>query len=97
MLNASRIDNSPVALLEASAAGLVIISTRAGGIAETYTDGRNALLVEPGDWRGLAAAVDRVLGSPLFAQEIVNAAEIEIARASDWYGVSKPLYEAYAV
>ena len=48
LLNASRVDNFPGSLLDASAAGLAVVSTNAGGIPFIYTDGENALLVEVG-------------------------------------------------
>jgi glycosyltransferase involved in cell wall biosynthesis len=50
----------PVALLEAMAQGLAIVSTTAGGIGEVLTTGVDALLVEPGDSRALAEALASV-------------------------------------
>ena len=69
-INASRVDNFPGALLEASAAGLPIVSTCAGGIPFLYEHGKNALLSEPGDWQRLAAAVEEVLASPSLAMKL---------------------------
>jgi len=94
LLNASRVDNFPGALLEASAAGLVVVSTGAGGIPFIYQDGINALLVEPGDWEGLARAVEKVLTEPALASKL-TAAATAVVRKSDWKEVRKPLYEAY--
>ncbi|ATE62293.1 glycosyltransferase [Thauera sinica] len=53
-----------VSLLQASAARVPIIASRAGGMPEAVRDGVNGLLVEPGDMRQLAGAMDRLLGDP---------------------------------
>lgn len=46
---------------EAMAAGLPIIGSHAGGIAEVVVDGQNGLLVSPGDTIELAAALRRLM------------------------------------
>ncbi len=50
-----------VSLLQAAAAGLPIIAARAGGVPEIVEDGRNGLLVAPGDVMALAEAIQRLL------------------------------------
>ncbi|MGD0735515.1 MAG: glycosyltransferase [Terracidiphilus sp.] len=50
----------PLVLLEAMAAGLPIVSTRAGGVEEAAVDGKNAWLADPGDANGLAQAMIRM-------------------------------------
>ena len=93
-VNASTVDNFPGALLEASAAGLVIVTTGAGGIPFIYDHGRSAWLVETGDWRGLAAGVDHVLRNPAAALEMTSTAR-RVALACDWPEVRKQLFDAY--
>jgi L-malate glycosyltransferase len=93
-VNASRVDNFPGALLEASAAGLAIVSTGAGGIPFIYENRKSALLVHPGDWQGLAEAAEELLQSPSLASRLIAEAAT-IARACDWVEVRKPLYVAY--
>jgi len=63
-LNTATIDNSPVSVLEAMAAGLAIVSTKVGGLTHLLTHEHNALLVPPGDADAMAAAVRRVLREP---------------------------------
>jgi glycosyltransferase involved in cell wall biosynthesis len=53
-----------VALLEAAAAGLPIIATRAGGMPEIVRDGENGLLTPPGDVQALVKALEAMLGDP---------------------------------
>lgn len=47
----------PISLLEAMAAGLPVVATRAGGVEEAVVDGQNAYLADPGDSNGLAQAM----------------------------------------
>jgi L-malate glycosyltransferase len=93
-LNASLIDNFPGALIEASAAGLVVVSTDSGGIPYIYENGKTALLAKPGDWRTLGLAVQKLLSSPALALNLANAA-LAVARACDWREVRESLYVAY--
>lgn len=58
----------PVAILEAMAAGLPVVSTRAGGVEEAAVDGQNAYLVAPGDAAGLAEAMIRMANAPDWAR-----------------------------
>lgn len=53
-----------IILLQASAAGIPIVATRAGGIPEAVSDGENGLLVAPGDPAELADALTTVLSDP---------------------------------
>lgn len=50
-----------VSLLQAAAAGVPIVASRAGGLPEAVADGRTGLLVPPGDVTALAAAIDGLL------------------------------------
>jgi glycosyltransferase involved in cell wall biosynthesis len=94
LLNASRVDNFPAALLEASAAGLLVVSTCAGGIPFIYENGKTAFLVAPGDWSGLSSALEQAARSPSLAMEMTKNAR-QLACACDWKEVRKALYEAY--
>ena len=54
-------EGSPLALLEAMAAGKAIVATRVGGVPEIVEHGRTGLLVPPRDADARAAALARVL------------------------------------
>lgn len=57
-------DGIPVALMEAMAVGLPVVSTRVSGIPELVVDGVTGLLAEPGDSTGLANAIARAHSEP---------------------------------
>ncbi len=59
-----RNEGQPLVVLEALAAGLPIVSTRHRGIPDTVREDREALLVEPGDVEGFAAALARMAEDP---------------------------------
>lgn len=50
-------EGMPMAILEAFACGVPTIATRLGGMREMIDDGRNGLLVAPGDSAGIATRV----------------------------------------
>lgn len=53
-LNASRIDNQPLSILEAFACGLPVVTTNAGGIPDIVTDGETGFVVAVDDHQALA-------------------------------------------
>jgi glycosyltransferase involved in cell wall biosynthesis len=52
-------ENFPHTVVEALAVGTPVLATSTGGVGEVLYDGRNGLLVPPGDADGLAAAMRR--------------------------------------
>jgi colanic acid/amylovoran biosynthesis glycosyltransferase len=54
-------DGIPVALMEAMACGVPVISTRLSGIPELVEDGKGGILVAEKDPRGLCTAITRLL------------------------------------
>ncbi len=94
LLNASRADNFPGSLVEAAAAGLVVISTGVGGIPHMFENEKSALLVEPGDWAALAGAVLRVVENAEFASQLATEA-LRQCRRYDWKYVRRLLYPIY--
>jgi len=59
-----------IALLQASAAGVPIIACRAGGMPEAVRDGRNGLLIEPGDGPALVSAIDRLAADAALRRQL---------------------------
>jgi glycosyltransferase involved in cell wall biosynthesis len=57
-------EGSSLAVLEAMAAGIPVVSSAIGGTDELIEDGRSGLLAPPGDAAAWAAALRRVLADP---------------------------------
>lgn len=53
----SHIEGIPIALLEAMASGLAVITTPVGGIPEVIKDGENGFLIKPGDINALKGKI----------------------------------------
>jgi glycosyltransferase involved in cell wall biosynthesis len=67
-------EGSSLAVLEAMAAGIPVVSSAIGGTEELIDDGRSGLLVPPGDAPALAAALRRVLGDRQLREELAARA-----------------------
>jgi L-malate glycosyltransferase len=94
LLNASQVDNFPGSLLEASASGLAVISTNAGGIPFLYENGKDALLVEVGDWQALASEAIRAMRNPAMTRRL-GSASLELCQRCEWSNVRRTLYRVY--
>lgn len=82
-LNTAVVDNTPVTVLEAMAAGLCIVSTDAGGLRHLLHDEEDALLVGPNDPARMAEAVRRILNEAGLAARL-SANARRRAEAADW-------------
>lgn len=63
-----------LSLLEALQAGLPVVASACDGIPEDVTDGKDALLVPPGDALALAAALERLIGDASLRARLSRAA-----------------------
>ncbi|MFW6202486.1 MAG: glycosyltransferase family 4 protein, partial [Gemmatimonadota bacterium] len=86
-LNAPNIDNMPVSVLEAYAAGLPVVTTDAGGIPYIVRDGETGLLVPRDDDRALADAAIRVIEDPDLGRRLVRNAHRECQAKYVWSAV----------
>jgi len=76
-LNASRVDNQPLSILEAFACGLPVVTTDAGGIPYVVSDKETALMVPVDDCESLAAAAMKLLNDCNTATTLTEKARKE--------------------
>lgn len=73
-------DGIPVALMEAMAAGLPVVSTTVSGIPEIVSDGSNGRLVPPRDPAALADAIRSLLDDPEGRRRLAAGARETVER-----------------
>jgi len=101
-INASRLDNMPVSVLEAFASGMPVISTEPEGMRYLVEHERTGLLSTPGDASALAQNVIRVLQDSELAERLVSNARREFQRYSwpvvrqQWLAVYRALGQEWA-
>ncbi|MGH9798067.1 MAG: glycosyltransferase, partial [Candidatus Polarisedimenticolia bacterium] len=94
-VNSSLVDNQPVSVLEAFAAGLVVVTTPTGDIAAMVRDGGTGRLVPPGDPGAMAAAIADLLDSPERALLMTRRARREVEEYA-WPAVRAAWASVYA-
>ena len=93
-VNASVVDNQPVSVLEAFAAGLPTVSTATGEIAAMVRHGETGLIVPPEDPAAIARAVTAFLENPARAIGMTRHARVQVER-STWPHVRRAWAEVY--
>ena len=85
-----------IPVIEAMAAGLPVIATRAGAFPELVVDGETGILVDRADPQALAIAIDRLLASPDLRARMGAAARKRVARLFTWDRSVARLTDLYA-
>jgi glycosyltransferase involved in cell wall biosynthesis len=82
-INTNHIDNMPVAVVEAGALGLPIVTTDVGGIPDLLQDGESALFVRDNDDEQMAEAILSLLDDPDLAIKLSTNGR-RVAERSSW-------------
>ena len=75
-------EGSPAVVKEAMASGVPVVATELDGVREIVEDGREALLVPPGEPAPLAQAMDRLLSDAPLRRRLVEAAAKKVEEYS---------------
>jgi glycosyltransferase involved in cell wall biosynthesis len=73
-------EGTPVAIIEAMAAGRAVIATAVGGVPDVVDAGRTGLLVPTGDIASMAASLQRLSRDPAERRVLGAAARLEAGR-----------------
>jgi glycosyltransferase involved in cell wall biosynthesis len=93
-VNASVVDNQPLSVLEAFAAGLPVVSTNTGDLANMVRHGETGLSVPAGEPAVLAKAVIDLVENPERASGLAETARAEVSRFT-WPRVRDAWVRAY--
>jgi glycosyltransferase involved in cell wall biosynthesis len=80
---------SPLKVYEYMAAGLPVVASRIGQLKSLIEEGRNGLLVTPGDAAGLAAALERLQSDPELRARLGQAARSTVLEQYTWDAVAQ--------
>ena len=94
-LNGSDIDNMPLSILDAFAAGMPVVTTDAGGIPHLVTDGRTGIVVRRGDEAALAEGALGLLRDDALAARIADTARAECLSRYSWRAVRAQWIDLY--
>jgi glycosyltransferase involved in cell wall biosynthesis len=92
----SHAEGLPMALLEGMAYGLAVLSTNVGGIPELVSEGRDGLLVDPGDIDALAKAMHRLTADKVLAERMGRAARQKIVEKYSMSAMTAKLNQLYS-
>ena len=96
LLSSPTIDNMPVSILEAMNAGLLVISSRVGGVPYMIDDGETGLLFESDNYEELARKMLLPVENQDMAKEIINKAHMSVS-GYRWENIKDKLYQAYGI
>lgn len=95
-ISAPTVDNMPVSVLEAMNAGLLIISSRVGGVPYMVDDGKTGLLFKSDDSNQLAEKMIRAVENQALVKAMIQQAHKEVMKYR-WENVKDKLYIAYGI
>ncbi len=85
----------PIAMLEAMASGLPVISSHVGGIPEVIDDGENGYLITPGDHLELANRIIKLIENPNLRMMMSKCNKQKIKDRYDWKNVANQISNQY--
>src|SRR5262249_28387168 len=94
-ITTNRVDNTPVAVIEACAMGLPVVSTRVGGVPDLLTDGETGLMVPDNDDAAMANAIKRLLTDAELAGRLSQNGR-KLAERCSWTNVRREWEQTFS-
>jgi glycosyltransferase involved in cell wall biosynthesis len=88
-------EGQPIALLEAMAAGLPVISSRVGAVPEVVKEGENGFLIEPGDIDAIAKYLQTLASDAALREQIGRFNTLEAKKKYGLKRVMRQIQEVY--
>lgn len=88
-------EGMPLAIIEAMATGVPVVTTSIGGNKELVIDGVTGLLIPPQNVTALANAIEYLLENPAIAREMGNAGKKRIEKSYDIVKVAEKTIGVY--
>jgi glycosyltransferase involved in cell wall biosynthesis len=83
--------------LESMACETPVVASKVGGILETVVDGETGLLVEPGQPRVIAEAVNKLLDNPRMAEEFGKKGRRRVEDFFSWTSIAEKTEMLYTL
>lgn len=96
VISSSRNEGTPVALIEAMAAGVPVLATAVGGVGDLVADGETGWLVPPADPEAMAARLRLLLADRSRAEDIAARARDGVFDRHDAPGLIRRMEALYA-
>jgi len=96
MLSAPTVDNMPVSVLEAMNAGLLVISSKVGGVPYMVKNNNTGLLFDSDDSDALAGKMIWAIDNQTVARAIALQGHKAVSRYR-WENIKEQLYETYGI
>jgi glycosyltransferase involved in cell wall biosynthesis len=88
-------EGMPISLLEAMSYGLACITTPVGGIPDVIQDGRNGVLIAPGDVNALIGALEQLIDNRELRLRLGHEARATVKERYNWQEKATQLKELY--
>lgn len=95
-LSAPTVDNMPVSVLEAMNAGLLVISSRVGGVPYMIKNGNNGLLFDSDDSDKLAELMMWAIENQNLSKAMIQKSKKDVNHYR-WESIKEQLYTAYGI
>lgn len=86
----------PMGVLDAWAYGIPCVVTPVGGIPDIIENGKNGLIFQVGDYRGLAKQLDLLIEEPLLRKKLVSESDKYVYNEFNLTSINKKLGEIYS-